>query len=264
MPADPAASSRRTGIIVGVCVAVVVVAILLFAVLASGVFSSKEASPASPSPSGSPASTQVQALPKGVSATGDYALAAVPDSFNPKVPTLVLWEDFQCPGCGALERMSESKAVQQMAQSGTLNVIYRPVAFLDANLGNDSSARAQAAYGCALDAGVGLEFHNEVFANQPAQEGAGYTDAQLKSFAAAAGLSGSSLDSFTSCVDAGTYRDWPAASTQLFFDSKAPGTPYALLDGKPVDIATIVDTAAFAKLVSAATAARSSSSAAAS
>ena len=47
---------------------------------------------------------------------------------------------------------------------------------LDDNLRNDSSTRAGNAAFCAADDGKFQEFHNQLFANQPATEGDGFSD----------------------------------------------------------------------------------------
>ena len=69
---------------------------------------------------------------------------------------------------------------QEQAQAGKIKLVYHVKNFLDDNLRNDSSTRAANAAFCASDAGKFREFHNTIFPNQPANEGDGYTDAQLK------------------------------------------------------------------------------------
>ena len=133
-----------------------------------------------------------------------------------------------------------------------MQLVYRPTAFLDNNLGNDASARATAAWGCAIDAGKVKEYHNTVFANQPEQEGTGFTDEQLLAFADEAGITGDALDTFTSCVADRTYLGWAANSTEAFYSSNVQGTPFALLDGVEVPTETLMDKAALDALVAAA------------
>ena len=87
--------------------------------------------------------------------------------------------------------------------------------------------RAVAAWGCAIDAGKTREYHDIVYANQPQEEGTGWTNEQLIGFADQAGLTGAAKDAFTTCVNDGTYRVWSANSYQSFITSGVQGTPYA-------------------------------------
>lgn len=219
------ARAKRVKVVGIVAVVVIALAIVAAAFILKG----------SSSPSSSPAADASAPLPATVApASAEYAYGVVPSSFDVSRPTVVAWEDFQCPGCGALERSDLGSELEKMAADGTINVVYRPVAFLDQNLRNDSSTRAMAAYGCALDEGVGVDFHNAVFDGQPAQEGAGFTDAQLTQFAQAAGLSGAKLDAFSSCMSSKRYAAWGANATAEFVKANIPGTPALFLDGTEI------------------------------
>ncbi len=91
------------------------------------------------------------------------------------VPVLDYWEDFQCPACRDLEKAS-GDAVRAMVAAGEVEVRYHMLSFLDGRLGNDSSQRAANAFACSASTGTQGPYHDTVFANQPAEEGAGYTD----------------------------------------------------------------------------------------
>jgi protein-disulfide isomerase len=158
-------------------------------------------------------------------------------------PVLELWEDFQCPACGALEQVNGA-GIAELAETGKVQLVWRPTHFLDANLGNDASSRAIAAWGCAIDAGRVREFHDLVYVNQPADEGLGYTQDQLVSFGEQSGIAGSDLETFTTCVREGTYRAWAANSNEEFQNAAIQGTPFGLLDGVVVENATLADRAA--------------------
>jgi protein-disulfide isomerase len=164
------------------------------------------------------------------------------------VPVLEVWEDFQCPACGALE-LANGAGIEQLAEEGKVQLIYRPTAFLDANLGNDSSHRAIAAWGCAIDTGKIKEYRNTVFANQPVEEGVGYTEEQLLSFGSESGIAGADLTTFSQCVTDGTYLAWAANTNQEFATSQIGGTPSGFLNGEPVETATLADPIALAELV---------------
>jgi protein-disulfide isomerase len=157
-----------------------------------------------------------------------------------------VWEDFQCPICGDFEQ-AQGAQMQKLAAEGKIYLVYRPASFLDKNLpeSNLSSARATAAWGCAIDGGVGIEYHNTVFANQPVKEGDGFTDAQLLDFGKQAGLTGAAYDTFASCVDKTTYFGWTANSAGAFTDAGIPGTPNVILDGTEIPSAQLGNAAAY-------------------
>jgi hypothetical protein len=78
-----------------------------------------------------------------------------------------------------------------------------------------------------------------VYPNQPPNEGDGFTDAQLKTFAQNAGVSGAALTTWQTCYDAGKYIDYVnSVETQSFKDG-VRGTPTVRIDGTIVDLKTI-------------------------
>lgn len=183
------------------------------------------------------------AVPTGVLPAGDPHEYGVPyGSAAADAPVLAIWEDFQCPACGAVEK-ANGKGIAKLAQDGKVQLIWRPTTFLDGNLGNDASTRAVAAWGCAIDAGKVREFHDVLYANQPKEEGKGWTDDELIGFADQAGITGAAKDTFTACVTKGTYKVWSANSYQAFLSSGVQGTPSATLDGEQVAAEILADPA---------------------
>ncbi len=147
------------------------------------------------------------------------------------VPQVHLYEDFQCPWCGVLERASGAD-LDAAAEEGRIALTVTTMSFLDDNLGNDSSSRAANAALCADDQGAFTAYRAEVFANQPEQEGTGWTDEQLLGFAEAAGVS--DPDAFRSCVESGRYSDYVDAMQERANRDGISGTPRLLIDGEPV------------------------------
>ncbi len=242
---------RTVRIVGGITVLVVVLGIIGVAIFAKNSQNTDPVALPSPNPSA--------ALPTGVLPTDDVHAYGVPyGTGTADVPVLEIWEDFQCPACDAVEK-ANGAGIESLADSGKIRLIWRPTTFLDGNLGNDSSTRAAAAWGCAIDAGKAKEYHNVVFANQPETEGTGYTDEQLLAFAGDAGIAGAALDTFTTCVADRTYVDWTANSTGVFYSSNIQGTPFALLNGVEVPTETLVDQPALEKLVADAAAAPAAS-----
>lgn len=185
-------------------------------------------------------------LPAGVSAP-EYGAPVG----TAATPVLDIYEDFQCPACAQFEAVYGG-TVDELIAAGKVKAVYHPMNFLDGKLGNDSSTRAAAAFGCAVDGGVALKYHNLVFANQPQSEGVGYTDEQLKSFGAQAGLSGAALDTFNSCFDAQTYTDWPTLSNTAAGKRGVQSTPTLYLNGEELKLAEVNSPEAFKAKVEAA------------
>ena len=248
---------ERTVRIVGaITVVVVVVAIIVTAVWVKRSGSDSGGS-ATPTATADPNAK----LPTGVLATGDPYEYGVPyGKAGANVPVLEIWEDFQCPSCDAVEK-ANGAGIEALANQGKIRLIWRPTTFLDGNLKNDSSSRAAAAWGCAIDAGKAAEYHNTIYANQP-KEGVGYTDANFVEFAKTSGITGAALDTFTTCLNDHTYLPWAATSTQVFYDKNIPGTPAGFLDGTEVAPKDLADPAALTALIDKATAAKASGGAA--
>jgi hypothetical protein len=191
-------------------------------------------------------------VPDGVlGADSEWAFGVPYGTGGENVPVLELWEDFQCPACGALEA-ANGAGIAELAETGVARLIYRPTGFLDRNLGNDASNRAIAAWGCAIDEGFTIEFHDAVYANQPEVEGDGWPNEDFVALAEQIGISGEQLDSFSQCVADETYRVWAANSTRAFDDEAIPGTPYGRINGVEIDNATLADKAALLAALTAA------------
>ncbi len=195
------------------------------------------------------------ALPAGVlGPDAEFAYAYPYGNAPDTAPTLAIWEDFQCPACAALEEIN-GQGIKDLADAGQVQLFWRPTTFLDRNLNNTSSAEAVSAWGCAIDAGKAMEFSDLVYANQPA-EGAGFTTAQLIDFGVQAGIGGAELETFTQCVEDGTYLGWAVNSTALFYEQNVPGTPTGFLNGLPLNGGQLADQVELQRLVDEAAAAQ--------
>jgi protein-disulfide isomerase len=185
------------------------------------------------------------ALPKGAPAMG--AGIVVNPGAPSTVPTLDLYEDFQCPVCGEFERIFGVQ-IADMVKSNQVKLVAHPLSFLDDNLRNDSSNRAANAAACAADAGKFLQYHAAVFQGQPAKEGEGYTDAQLRGFATQAGITGAALGTWQKCYDDRAHNQWvESVQTQSEKDG-VNGTPTVKLDGQTLDLAGLTQASLAAKV----------------
>jgi protein-disulfide isomerase len=218
--AAQAAADRRRTVILG---AVVVVIVALIAVGVGLVYKQKsdEASNVDPLPANVVTDTESE------SAFGAYG-----GDTRTGVPVIDIYEDFQCPACKQFED-AMGETLTKMADSGDYTVVYHPMQFLDANLGNDSSARAASASGCAADRGKFLEFHNVVYENQPEREGAGFTDADLINFGTEAGITGADWDL---CVEEQRYANWAKNGVQRNAEDRGvTSTPSFFVNGQQLD-----------------------------
>lgn len=177
------------------------------------------------------------------------------------LPTLELWQDFQCPGCKLLEDKN-GENIQKMAEDGKMKLLYRPATFLDNSLadknaanGNpNSSARATSAWGCSVDQGVTGPYLRAVYAIQPEDEGVGYSDQQLIDLGTTVGLTGDKQATFATCVQNGTYMGWAANSQEQFLSNGITGTPTGVLNGVKLSSTQLSDKETLEGLVADATA----------
>ena len=195
-------------------------------------------------------------VPTGVNTAAGDNPWGVPYNKAEGKPTLAIWEDFQCPACASLEAKSGAEFVK-LADAGKINLVWRPTSFLDPRFlsgpNANSSQRATAAWGCAINADAAAKYHSTVFANQPATEGQGWSQAQLIEFGTTAGITGEAFTTFETCVNDSPYTQWAINSYQTFLTEAVPGTPAAFLDGTEVPTATLIDPVALEKLISEAT-----------
>jgi protein-disulfide isomerase len=178
------------------------------------------------------------ALPPGVSALGAGYPAFQDVTADAGAPTLDVYEDFQCPACKMFEGALGS-TIEDLASSGRVKLVYHVKNFLDDNLRNDSSTKAGNAAFCAAEDGKFQDFHDEVYAEQPATEGDGYSDQTLKSIAERVGITGDALATWETCYTAGKYDDYVNSVEQASFQDGVRGTPTVRINGQDVELSTI-------------------------
>ncbi|WP_029210471.1 MULTISPECIES: DsbA family protein [Arsenicicoccus] len=188
-------------------------------------------------------------------------IVANPGKAKAGAPTLVIYEDFQCPICKQVED-AVGPTVTKLSDEGKIKLEYHLRSFLDENIKRamptvpnpDSSLRSAAAASCADAAGSFKAYHDVVFKHQP-EEGKGYTDQQLRvDLAQEAGLSGDALDGFQSCVQDKKMIGFATKMEQVGQQKGNTGTPQYLLNGKEIPFQTFAqDPAKLEQAVAAAT-----------
>jgi protein-disulfide isomerase len=228
---EAARAQERRGTTTKIVVAAVAVLVIIGGVVGAIAFGGKDSG--NDTASGGSSAAKGGSLPKGVSAMG-AGLVVNPDA-PASAPTLDLYEDFQCPVCGQFESIFGIQ-IKDMVEANQVKLVAHTLTFLDKNLRNDSSNRAANAAACAADADKFLQYKTAVFQGQPAQEGTGYTDDQLKQFAKTAGISGAAMTIWEKCYDDRTYNAYVESVQAQSEKDKVQGTPTIRLNGKDVNL----------------------------
>ena len=122
---------------------------------------------------------------------------------------MVLYIDFICPVCKNFEAQY-NETLTKLRNEGKITVEYRPLGFLDSRSSTNYSSRAANAAACVVNESPEkyAAFVDALFAKQPAEGGAGLSDAELKKMATDAGAK-----SIDKCVDDKTYRPYVKYTT---------------------------------------------------
>jgi Thioredoxin len=153
---------------------------------------------------------------------------------------LMVFEDPQCPYCREFEEVSGDLLRREVA-AGAVAVEYRIRSFL-----GDESVRAANALALAAGAGRFDELRREMFANQPPEQSGGFSTQELLKLGSRVGLT--SAD-YLAGVQQGRYESWVREIDQVFGEQDPRGTPFALLDGRPIDSESLYDPERLAALI---------------
>ena len=145
---------------------------------------------------------------------------------------LVVFEDPQCPYCREFEQASGDLLRREVA-AGAVAVEYRIRSFLGIE-----SVRAANALAAAAGAGRFDELRRELFAEQPPEHSGGFSTEVLVELGTRVGLTG---PEYVAAVREGRYQRWVREIDAVFDQQDPEGTPFALLDGRPVDSETLYD-----------------------
>lgn len=154
---------------------------------------------------------------------------------------IVIYQDYQCPICQMFETPNSSQ-IKTWAQSGLATVEYHPISFLDGSSLNNYSSRAANAAFCVANSQPEKFFdvNTALYANQPQENTAGPSDAEIKVTLANAGVSINS--EMNTCIDQKRYakfienRTTEGLSQPAVSGTETPqGTPYILVNGTVYD-----------------------------
>lgn len=164
-------------------------------------------------------------------AVEEYTLA-IGDNDAPV--TVTVYEDMMCPYCGQFEQVS-SDTFKEYAAGGDVQVRYHVVSFLDRASEDRYSTRAANALAVVLDtAGTdpAVEFHDALFANQPAEGGAGLSDEQMIEMAVEAGAV---EEAIRGPIEDLKYEPWVEDATEAWSKAGFTGTPSVAVNGEKVE-----------------------------
>ena len=153
---------------------------------------------------------------------------------------LVVFEDPQCPYCREFEDASGDLLRREVA-AGAVAVEYRIRSFL-----GPESVRAANALAIAAGAGRFDELRRELFANQPPEHSGGFSTQDLLALGANAGLT---TADYAASIQNGRYETWVREIDEVFDQQDPRGTPFALLDGRPVGFDTLTDPESLGALI---------------
>jgi protein-disulfide isomerase len=161
---------------------------------------------------------------KAVSVTSSH-LVTKAGTTEPKA-VLSLYEDPLCPPCADFDK-TFGPTINQLIDTGAVEVDYYSVAILDTPGKQHYSSRASAAAYCVADQSIDAfrRFHAALYAQRPGENAASFPDnAQLIEVAREAGVGGNVAD----CINSGKYT---AMVLRLAAAAKITGTPTVRING---------------------------------
>ena len=144
---------------------------------------------------------------------------------------VVIYEDFLCPACGSLETALDD-GLSTAVEDGRARVEYRPLDFLSQF--GDYSLRAANALAAVLDTAgpeAAKEFHDTLFAEQPAESGSHPDDDWLVEKAVAAGAE---EEQVRPLIEDLGFEGWIADGTEAASREGVRSTPTVYVDGREV------------------------------
>jgi predicted DsbA family dithiol-disulfide isomerase len=153
---------------------------------------------------------------------------------------MVVFEDPQCPYCREFEERCGDLLRREVA-AGAVAVEYRIRSFL-----GDESVRAANALALAAGEARFDELRREMFANQPPEHSDGFTTEDLLDLGTRVGLTRAD---YVAGVREGRYESWVREIDEVFQEQDPRGTPFAVLDGRPIDSESLYDPEALGALI---------------
>lgn len=132
---------------------------------------------------------------------------------TPGVPTITIYSDYMCPGCGIFETTNRDQ-LQRWVDTGAATVEYHPLAILDRfSLGSKYSSRSTNAAACVANYSPNsfFSFNALLFANQPEENTDGLSNDTLKGLVRQSGPTDAAA--IEQCVDTDEFGRWATLAT---------------------------------------------------
>lgn len=173
--------------------------------------------------------------PSPAGATSDFGLELGEAGAEHEV---VIYEDFLCPACKAFEDAS-ADTLDAAVADGRATVEYRPLDFLGRF--GDYSQRTANAFAVVLDTAgpdVAKEFHDILYAEQPAEDGDHPDDAWLIDKAVEAGATESEVADGIENLE---FEAWVGNGVKAATSAGIQGTPTVIVDGEAIDASALAE-----------------------
>lgn len=214
------AQERKTTVMIWLGVAV---AVVLFAALVAFIINQSQAPELGDADGAVPAgSTESGGLPVGTS--GVVGVDVPEDALE-----VSIYADYLCPACAQFE-MVVADDLDELREAGTIQLSYHPVSILDRASPTQYSTRSANAAATVADGSPEhfVEYSNLLFANQPAEQGDHWSDAELAQFAIEVGVPADVADA----IEDGLFRRWVVGATEQASVDGLQGTPSVMVDGE--------------------------------
>lgn len=186
---------------------------------------------------------KIEGAPKNATAKAD-GINPYPGKAKAGAPVVVVYADFQCPGCGSLEN-AVGKELFALAEEGEIQLEMRTMIMLDGQIPGRHSVRAAVAAACGDYVDMYPDVYRAIFSYQPPQEGMGYTDATLTDEVAdLTKMSPEKKQTYVSCYNEAKTKSFVENVDKMgrksMFDAIGENrTPVILVNGKNLDLASI-------------------------
>lgn len=172
----------------------------------------------------------------GFTVTKDLVLAKSAADIDKTAPTIVIYEDLQCPACKAFE-LPNMPQITELVKAGKYNLEVHPIGMLDGFSANEYASRAASALICVAEGAPAafLDYNSALYANQPEENTAGPENQALADLATGVGVQDAST---LSCIKKATWANWAKNQVPAYqgtvpgTDIKFNGTPTVIVNGQ--------------------------------
>lgn len=189
--------ARKKAIIISSSVVALVAVVVTIALSWSSIFPANSISNKTPT---------VAFANGGVTITKGLAVATSASQLDKATPTIIIYEDLQCPACRAFEATNMPQ-ITELVKAGKYNLEIHPIGMLDGFSPNEYASRAASALMCVAEGAPDrfLDYNTGLYNGQPAENTAGPENSILAKLAQQLGVSDLGVES---CIKNSDYSNW--------------------------------------------------------